>query len=234
MAALLRREPRELSEWRRLGCPVEVGEDDDEAWDLAAVRDWLRAGGLRGKRAGAGRGAALAAAIRDEGAAGAAVTSVPADVAERIAAARSLEELAAANNLIAREMVAGRVAPNLGRALRDVLAEQRRAANDAAKAPEGGEAPNVALVSEEGAAVAALVDSIANGRRREAVLAFARAQIDADAAERPRGDAPAGEHQEALARLRLDAFGEPLEGREPVRARLAGAALGAWDVGEAV
>jgi phage terminase Nu1 subunit (DNA packaging protein) len=217
LATLFRVTERTLRDWRGQGCPCDVTADGDEDWDPYAVTAWLKAGGLQGRRQAEERAAkALQAApgADDQGAA----------LADRITR-RGADDPASIAVETAAATARGRLGPSAARAIDALL----KSAAKQKLASQQEDAVEPVLLSAEAAEIGAQVDRLANARRRVAVAAFVRAQGEADRAELlAEGDGPTAA---VRARLHLDAWGEPLEGRDAVAARLAPVPLGPWDVG---
>lgn len=186
----------------------------EHRWSLKDVAAWLEAEGRKGRKGTADRLAKLDPVKNEEREA----------FAQKLHAQRN-DPAGIVSETIA-QVAAGKIPPTAAQA---VLAGARFVERIHTRRVAEESVEHV-MVTPEAAEMARRFDRIQSGRRREAVALFAKVQMDRDREDLPEIESasPASDAREAL---KLDPFGEPLEGRQAVRERLAGAQLGRWDVG---
>lgn len=165
---------------------------------------------------------------------GAQAGEAAASLADLIAEADNAERLAKVGREIARLVALGVLDESRARTLKQVLEEQRRALNDHHKQkPQEADEQMLVPVTQAGLEVVQAYMGICNGRRRMAIRRFVDLQAEADIAESPNVDVetlPGENPTPPWVALRLDAQGEPIEGRETVDELLEQLELGEdWD-----
>lgn len=98
---------------------------------------------------------------------------------------RSLEDVARAQREIAAGMAAGAIEPAVGRALSEVLAEERLALQKAREHGAGGDAKTWTLLSAEAARVAEALDLIVSEERRARLIDMIARELELDMIEHP-------------------------------------------------
>lgn len=125
---------------------------------------------------------------------------------------------------VARLVAADRLDTTAARVILDACREQRQALMNAREVEPPPEDPTrMALVSDLALKVARAVDLLCNGRRRELVAGFCARMLNADMADFPNVDAGgvgAAERVDPMARLGLNARGEPIAGEDDAGLRV--------------
>jgi hypothetical protein len=136
-----------------------------------------------------------------------AVTKDRVSVEALIREAVSFESLGKLSGEVAARVAAGMISPAQGRTIHGLITERRRNLLDAQDAPKATTTGEI-LATPDAAELVALYESLINGKRRQAVVAFVRQQALEDALDFP-SDAAPEEIRAKLEELGLNAFGDP-------------------------
>lgn len=201
---------RSINRYVQQGCPWVPGPDGEQHFVLEEVAAWLGrhrpqddpppasplappgpAGVARDVRQRAEAAKAFATAKRAELDVQAEKGLRQLGLDEKILAAASFEDLATVGREVAAAALRGDLVPGRATVVRQLVSDVRQSMLRAhQRADEGEELDRMLLLTEEGATVAQLFDSLCNGWRRRWVLEALRALLVEDEKEFPAGEVP--------------------------------------------